>query len=189
MSDCLLQLWECVVLDLQPDVVLCVLHDVTVPNNPSELAEIYINELQPEHQLALEEGHCFYWHIGYRKDHKGQIRNYSEMCLTPRFQADPGPQRGPASSARIHAQTKSVIRELDSIADHWHARQENAQKQDQENKRLGIHGLGADLVNRFRESKAASVIHDQGATGASWACSMASASEWSQRISNTDTAE
>lgn len=68
--------------------------------------------------------------------------------------ADPGPQRGPASSARIHAQTKAVMRELDTIADHWHAKQEQALQREQENKRLGIDGLSEDLVNRFHRSAA-----------------------------------
>lgn len=101
-----------------------------------------------------ENGRSFYTRCVTIAEAKAKCQEEFQCRVFDLLEFDLGPQRSPTSSARIHTQTKAVVRELDTIADHWHARQEKAHQRKQEDKRLGIHGLSEDLVNRFHRSAA-----------------------------------
>lgn len=75
----LLQQWECFVLERKGDVVCCELHDLTNPANPSEYAEVLLDEFNDYDLPLLNEGAVFYWSLGHSRRSTGQVRRFSEF--------------------------------------------------------------------------------------------------------------
>ena len=62
-------------------VVKCELHDLTDESNPSEYAEVYVEQFNTYDVPFLVEGAVFYWSVGYLRKSNGQIRNVSEFIV------------------------------------------------------------------------------------------------------------
>ena len=77
----LLQQWECLVMGQVDGVVKCELHDLTDESNPSEYAEVYVEQFNTYDVPFLVEGAVFYWSVGYLRKSNGQIRNVSEFIV------------------------------------------------------------------------------------------------------------
>lgn len=60
-----LQSWEGVVESLGDETFWATLHDLTNPENPPEVAEIWLEELAEEDRELLRVGAVFYWTIMY----------------------------------------------------------------------------------------------------------------------------
>lgn len=75
----LLQQWECVVIEVQPDCVACEMHDLTDDSQPEEYAEVYLTEFSLFDRPLLQEGAVFYWSIGHEIKKTGNVRKYSEL--------------------------------------------------------------------------------------------------------------
>lgn len=74
-----LQQWECIVTAIQGDCVCCEMHDLSDGSNPTEYAEVLIEEFSEYDRPILGEGSVFYWSVGYIQKANGQIRRSSEL--------------------------------------------------------------------------------------------------------------
>ena len=57
------QQWHCIVLGVDAECVECECHDMTNPNNPVEVKEIYLRHFDPADVPRLTEGMTFTWTI------------------------------------------------------------------------------------------------------------------------------
>lgn len=78
----LLQEWECIVEFVNEDTLECQLFDLTDRENAMELAEIWKSKMPEEIVKDACEGLAFYWQLGWERDVKGTIRNYSRFKLS-----------------------------------------------------------------------------------------------------------
>ncbi|MBI3182893.1 MAG: hypothetical protein HYZ28_12215 [Myxococcales bacterium] len=70
----LLQQWEGVVVAIHGDSFSATLRDLTDPTTPTEVAELFIEDVAPDDRALLDSGAVFYWSVGYEDTHRGLER-------------------------------------------------------------------------------------------------------------------
>jgi hypothetical protein len=74
-----LQQWEGIVTDLEGDVFVAILRDLTDRTSDDEIAEIFLAEVPDADHPILKEGSAFYWIIGFEYKRGGQKSRVSEI--------------------------------------------------------------------------------------------------------------
>lgn len=79
----LIQQWECIITDIDGDVVECEMYDLTDESQPVEFAELLIDEFNEYDHALLKPGCVFYWSVGYKRNERalGTIERYSRLLV------------------------------------------------------------------------------------------------------------
>lgn len=75
------QRWDGVVVDIQNDVLTVKLSDLTNRDNPEEIIELSIEEIEDRDRPLVEAGAMFLWHVGYRYGPKYPRERFSKISF------------------------------------------------------------------------------------------------------------